>query len=178
MERVREREGAEESEIKQTVNWSSLFCHVLDLLWVCLLWVHLFLDLIQVHPPPPPPFCFQGLYPESHGIVDNNMFDFNISSKKFKISSDIKNDPRWWGGEPVSHAWLNVGLLTGHWVIQLAIKSHIKTWKIQLVWEKGPRLWKPKPWICTGGEGWGVGWRESTEKDFMEIKKGGGGNKY
>lgn len=44
-----------------------------------------------------------GLYPESHGIIDNSMFDFNISSKGFSISSSVAGDPRWWGGDPI---WL------------------------------------------------------------------------
>ena len=169
MERVREREGAEEAEIKPTVNWSSLFCHVLDLLWVRLLLVHLFLDLIQVHPPPHP--LFQGLYPESHGIVDNNMFDFSISSKKFKISSDIKNDPRWWGGEPVSHAWLIVGLLTGCWVI-LTAGHQVPQQTLNNTTGLGERtetVETKRMNLYQGRRGEGVGWSESIEKYFMEI---------
>lgn len=46
-------------------------------------------------------FYVQGLYPESHGIIDNNMFDFNIS-QKFSLTGSIKYNPQWWGGEPVS----------------------------------------------------------------------------
>jgi hypothetical protein len=45
----------------------------------------------------------QGLYPESHGIVDNNMYDTDIK-EKFSLSSPNASDPRWWGGEPVSIA--------------------------------------------------------------------------
>ncbi|PVD23081.1 hypothetical protein C0Q70_16343 [Pomacea canaliculata] len=41
-----------------------------------------------------------GLYPESHGIIDNNMFDFNIS-QKFSLTGSIKYNPQWWGGEPL-----------------------------------------------------------------------------
>ena len=44
---------------------------------------------------------FQGLYPESHGIIDNNMYDMNIG-KRFYLGSNTSSDPRWWGGEPVS----------------------------------------------------------------------------
>lgn len=46
-------------------------------------------------------FFLQGLYPESHGIVDNNMYDTEIT-EKFSLSSPNATDPRWWGGEPVS----------------------------------------------------------------------------
>ncbi|XP_056017946.1 uncharacterized protein LOC125670329 isoform X2 [Ostrea edulis] len=41
-----------------------------------------------------------GLYPESHGIVDNNMYDTDIK-EKFSLSSPNASDPRWWGGEPI-----------------------------------------------------------------------------
>lgn len=41
-----------------------------------------------------------GLYPESHGIVDNNMYDTEIT-EKFSLSSPNATDPRWWGGEPI-----------------------------------------------------------------------------
>ncbi|KAL8580376.1 hypothetical protein ACOMHN_037475 [Nucella lapillus] len=59
-----------------------------------------------------------GLYPESHGIIDNNMYDFNISQERFSIASAVTNDPRWWGGEPI---WLtaqkqNVSSASFFWV--------------------------------------------------------------
>lgn len=44
---------------------------------------------------------FQGLYPESHGIVDNNMYDEKINDT-FHIYTNAKSNPAWWGGEPVS----------------------------------------------------------------------------
>ncbi|XP_062952753.1 ectonucleotide pyrophosphatase/phosphodiesterase family member 3 isoform X1 [Cynocephalus volans] len=43
-----------------------------------------------------------GLYPESHGIVDNNMYDVNLN-KNFSLSSAEKSNPAWWLGQPV---WL------------------------------------------------------------------------
>lgn len=43
-----------------------------------------------------------GLYPESHGIIDNNMYDMEIG-KRFYLGSETASDPRWWGGEPI---WL------------------------------------------------------------------------
>ncbi|CAO2628241.1 Ectonucleotide pyrophosphatase/phosphodiesterase family member 3 [Lemmus lemmus] len=43
-----------------------------------------------------------GLYPESHGIIDNNMYDVHFN-KNFSLSSVEKNNPAWWGGQPI---WL------------------------------------------------------------------------
>ncbi|XP_063089552.1 ectonucleotide pyrophosphatase/phosphodiesterase family member 3 isoform X2 [Cavia porcellus] len=43
-----------------------------------------------------------GLYPESHGIIDNNMYDVTFN-KNFSLSSTEKNNPKWWGGQPI---WL------------------------------------------------------------------------
>ncbi|KAK7482275.1 hypothetical protein BaRGS_00026518 [Batillaria attramentaria] len=56
-----------------------------------------------------------GLYPESHGIVDNTMYDPDIG-ERFSISSDNKSDPRWWGGEPVSLGLAFVSRLTVIWI--------------------------------------------------------------
>uniref|UniRef100_A0A452IVN3 SMB domain-containing protein n=1 Tax=Gopherus agassizii TaxID=38772 RepID=A0A452IVN3_9SAUR len=41
-----------------------------------------------------------GLYPESHGIIDNNMYDVNLS-QSFSLSGQAKFDPVWWKGQPV-----------------------------------------------------------------------------
>ncbi|KAM6991730.1 LOW QUALITY PROTEIN: ectonucleotide pyrophosphatase/phosphodiesterase family member 1 [Tautogolabrus adspersus] len=43
-----------------------------------------------------------GLYPESHGIVDNKMYDVTQNSF-FTLKSDEKFNPKWYQGEPV---WL------------------------------------------------------------------------
>ncbi|HMT08437.1 MAG TPA: ectonucleotide pyrophosphatase/phosphodiesterase [Pyrinomonadaceae bacterium] len=40
-----------------------------------------------------------GLYPQNHGIVENNVYDFGelfTMSKRREVQ-----DPRWWGGEPI-----------------------------------------------------------------------------
>jgi len=42
---------------------------------------------------------FQGMYPESHGIVNHVMFDETIG-ELFNIDN-AKNDARWWKAEPV-----------------------------------------------------------------------------
>ncbi|NWX26969.1 ENPP3 phosphodiesterase, partial [Notiomystis cincta] len=43
-----------------------------------------------------------GLYPESHGIIDNNMYDVNLNAH-FSLSGEEKFKPAWWQGQPV---WL------------------------------------------------------------------------
>ncbi|XP_048700500.1 ectonucleotide pyrophosphatase/phosphodiesterase family member 3 isoform X2 [Caretta caretta] len=43
-----------------------------------------------------------GLYPESHGIIDNNMYDVNLS-QSFSLSGQAKFNPIWWKGQPI---WL------------------------------------------------------------------------
>uniref|UniRef100_A0A8C4LMG6 Ectonucleotide pyrophosphatase/phosphodiesterase family member 3 n=1 Tax=Equus asinus TaxID=9793 RepID=A0A8C4LMG6_EQUAS len=53
-----------------------------------------------------------GLYPESHGIIDNNMYDVNLN-KSFSLSSVEKNDPAWWHGQPVWLTAMNEGLKAG-----------------------------------------------------------------
>ena len=46
-------------------------------------------------------FYFQGLYPESHGVIDNSMFDIEME-KSFSLGSSEKFNADWYGGEPVS----------------------------------------------------------------------------
>ncbi|XP_068866861.1 ectonucleotide pyrophosphatase/phosphodiesterase family member 3 isoform X2 [Aphelocoma coerulescens] len=43
-----------------------------------------------------------GLYPESHGIIDNNMYDVYLNAH-FSLSGEEKFKPAWWKGQPV---WL------------------------------------------------------------------------
>uniref|UniRef100_U3KB59 Ectonucleotide pyrophosphatase/phosphodiesterase 3 n=1 Tax=Ficedula albicollis TaxID=59894 RepID=U3KB59_FICAL len=43
-----------------------------------------------------------GLYPESHGIIDNNMYDVGLNAH-FSLSGEEKFKPAWWKGQPV---WL------------------------------------------------------------------------
>ncbi|XP_012590755.1 PREDICTED: ectonucleotide pyrophosphatase/phosphodiesterase family member 3 [Condylura cristata] len=53
-----------------------------------------------------------GLYPESHGIIDNNMYDVNLN-KNFSLSSVTKNDPAWWQGQPIWLTAMYQGLTAG-----------------------------------------------------------------
>ncbi|KAK3506939.1 hypothetical protein QTP70_031210 [Hemibagrus guttatus] len=41
-----------------------------------------------------------GLYPESHGIVDNKMYDVHLNAH-FSVKTDEKFNPAWYQGEPV-----------------------------------------------------------------------------
>ncbi|XP_033991375.1 ectonucleotide pyrophosphatase/phosphodiesterase family member 1 [Trematomus bernacchii] len=41
-----------------------------------------------------------GLYPESHGIVDNKMYDMKLDAF-FSLKTDEKLNPKWYQGEPV-----------------------------------------------------------------------------
>ncbi|NXY40951.1 ENPP3 phosphodiesterase, partial [Ceuthmochares aereus] len=43
-----------------------------------------------------------GLYPESHGIIDNSMYDVDLN-KHFSLSGTEKFEPSWWNGQPI---WL------------------------------------------------------------------------
>ncbi|XP_078481521.1 venom phosphodiesterase-like [Ciona intestinalis] len=58
-----------------------------------------------------------GLYPESHGIVDNTMYDHE-HEEKFSIGSPNSYHPFWWGGEPIWVTTSNQGLksATYFWV--------------------------------------------------------------
>ncbi|KAM5158035.1 autotaxin isoform 3-T3 [Mantella aurantiaca] len=46
-----------------------------------------------------------GLYPESHGIVGNSMYD-PVFDANFSIRSQEKFNARWWGGQPL---WITAG---------------------------------------------------------------------
>src|SRR5581483_8888499 len=41
-----------------------------------------------------------GLYPEHHGMVGNAMID-PATGRRFSMRTAEKNDPMWWGGEPL-----------------------------------------------------------------------------
>lgn len=43
----------------------------------------------------------QGLYPESHGIVDNKMYDVSLKAF-FSLKTEEKFNSKWYQGEPVS----------------------------------------------------------------------------
>uniref|UniRef100_A0A8C7K0K6 SMB domain-containing protein n=1 Tax=Oncorhynchus kisutch TaxID=8019 RepID=A0A8C7K0K6_ONCKI len=53
-----------------------------------------------------------GMYSESHGLVDNKMYDpvFNAS---FSLSNDEKSNPRWYFGQPIWHTASYQGLRAG-----------------------------------------------------------------
>uniref|UniRef100_A0A673TPM5 Ectonucleotide pyrophosphatase/phosphodiesterase family member 3 n=1 Tax=Suricata suricatta TaxID=37032 RepID=A0A673TPM5_SURSU len=53
-----------------------------------------------------------GLYPESHGIIDNNMYDVTLN-RNFSLSSKEKDNPAWWQGQPIWLTAMYQGLKTG-----------------------------------------------------------------
>uniref|UniRef100_A0A8C3TNY5 Ectonucleotide pyrophosphatase/phosphodiesterase 3 n=1 Tax=Catharus ustulatus TaxID=91951 RepID=A0A8C3TNY5_CATUS len=66
-----------------------------------------------------------GLYPESHGIIDNNMYDVDLNAH-FSLSGEEKFKPAWWKGQPV---WLtamyqNLTAGTFFWPGSDPINSH------------------------------------------------------
>lgn len=82
----------------------------------------------------------QGLYPESHGIVDNKMYDVSRNAF-FSLKSDEKFNPKWYQGEPVSE---------GRWV-----------WRCFSVWfkQQSESGWHTPPRSADGmfaADVWGV----------------------
>ncbi|XP_071997619.1 ectonucleotide pyrophosphatase/phosphodiesterase family member 3 isoform X1 [Engystomops pustulosus] len=53
-----------------------------------------------------------GLYPESNGIIDNNMYDYNMN-KAFSLSGNEKFNATWWQGQPVWLTAMYQGLKAG-----------------------------------------------------------------
>ncbi|XP_007669807.2 ectonucleotide pyrophosphatase/phosphodiesterase family member 3 [Ornithorhynchus anatinus] len=53
-----------------------------------------------------------GLYPESHGIIDNSMYDVTIN-KNFSLSSNEKFNSVWWAGQPIWLTAMYQGLKAG-----------------------------------------------------------------
>ncbi|KAL4630020.1 ectonucleotide pyrophosphatase/phosphodiesterase family member 3-like [Arapaima gigas] len=53
-----------------------------------------------------------GLYAESHGLIDNNMYD-PVFDTSFSLSNSEKSNPRWYLGQPIWHTVMNQGLKAG-----------------------------------------------------------------
>ncbi|XP_051991794.1 ectonucleotide pyrophosphatase/phosphodiesterase family member 3 isoform X1 [Xyrauchen texanus] len=53
-----------------------------------------------------------GLYAESHGLVDNNMYD-PVFDASFSLSSSEKDNPRWYQGQPIWNTVTYQGLKAG-----------------------------------------------------------------
>ncbi|KAG8444561.1 hypothetical protein GDO86_009645 [Hymenochirus boettgeri] len=53
-----------------------------------------------------------GLYPESNGIIDNNMYDVHLN-KFFSLSGSEKFNGYWWNGQPIWLTALYQGLKSG-----------------------------------------------------------------
>ncbi|XP_063773377.1 ectonucleotide pyrophosphatase/phosphodiesterase family member 3 isoform X2 [Pseudophryne corroboree] len=53
-----------------------------------------------------------GLFPESNGIIDNNMYDYN-TNKMFSLSGNEKFNETWWHGQPLWLTAMYQGLKAG-----------------------------------------------------------------
>lgn len=53
-----------------------------------------------------------GLYPESNGLIDNNMYDPDMDAS-FSLSSAEKDNPAWYLGQPIWHTASYQGLKSG-----------------------------------------------------------------
>ncbi|KAE8602451.1 hypothetical protein XENTR_v10013997 [Xenopus tropicalis] len=53
-----------------------------------------------------------GLYPESNGIIDNNMYDVHMN-KHFSLSGNEKFNESWWNGQPIWLTAMYQGLKAG-----------------------------------------------------------------
>uniref|UniRef100_A0A674DGP2 Venom phosphodiesterase 1-like n=1 Tax=Salmo trutta TaxID=8032 RepID=A0A674DGP2_SALTR len=53
-----------------------------------------------------------GMYSESHGLVDNKMYD-PVFDASFSLSNDEKSNPRWYLGQPIWHTASYQGLRAG-----------------------------------------------------------------
>ncbi|XP_029514108.1 venom phosphodiesterase 1 [Oncorhynchus nerka] len=53
-----------------------------------------------------------GMYSESHGLVDNKMYD-PVFDASFSLSNDEKSNPRWYFGQPIWHTASYQGLRAG-----------------------------------------------------------------
>ncbi|XP_024123375.1 ectonucleotide pyrophosphatase/phosphodiesterase family member 2 isoform X4 [Oryzias melastigma] len=69
-----------------------------------------------------------GLYPESHGIIGNSMYDPQFDAF-FNLRSQEKLNHRWWGGQPI---WITAGkqgvkAATFFWPVSIPIERRILT---------------------------------------------------
>jgi Uncharacterized proteins of the AP superfamily len=75
-----------------------------------------------------------GLYPDNHGIIENNMFDADINAVfGLRIREQVQN-PLWWGGEPI---WV-----TAEQQGQIAASFFFPGTET-LIKGKQPEYWKP-----------------------------------
>lgn len=66
-----------------------------------------------------PSFHLQGLYPESNGLIDNNMYD-PVFDASFSLSTSEKDNPAWYLGQPVS-------VFSYHWQLKAKTENARKS---------------------------------------------------
>ncbi|XP_048849969.1 ectonucleotide pyrophosphatase/phosphodiesterase family member 2-like isoform X2 [Brienomyrus brachyistius] len=69
-----------------------------------------------------------GLYPESHGIVDNSMYD-PVFDANFLLRGREKLNHRWWGGQPIWITAVKQGVKAGtfFWPVVIPLERRILT---------------------------------------------------
>lgn len=72
----------------------------------------------------------QGLYPESHGIVDNKMYDVSLKAF-FSLKTKEKFNSKWYQGEPVSEG--RRACKCAVTVLILKKKKHTHTQRLKVV---------------------------------------------
>ncbi|XP_029957856.1 autotaxin isoform X2 [Salarias fasciatus] len=84
-----------------------------------------------------------GLYPESHGIVGNSMYD-PVFDANFNLRSREKLNHRWWGGQPIWITAVKQGLkaATFFWPVTISLERRILT---MLQWLHLPE--KERPYV-------------------------------
>ncbi|XP_061839406.1 autotaxin [Nerophis lumbriciformis] len=82
-----------------------------------------------------------GLYPESHGIIDNAMYD-PVFDATFTLRSREKLNHRWWGGQPIWITALKQGVkaATFFWPAAIPLERRILT---MLQWLHLPEVDRP-----------------------------------
>ncbi|XP_049585997.1 autotaxin [Syngnathus scovelli] len=82
-----------------------------------------------------------GLYPESHGIVGNSMYD-PVFDATFTLRSREKLNHRWWGGQPIWITALRQGVKASSffWPVTIPLERRILT---MLQWLQLPEVERP-----------------------------------
>uniref|UniRef100_A0A8C6TTX8 Ectonucleotide pyrophosphatase/phosphodiesterase family member 3 n=1 Tax=Neogobius melanostomus TaxID=47308 RepID=A0A8C6TTX8_9GOBI len=67
-----------------------------------------------------------GLYPESNGLIDNNMYDPDMDAS-FSLSSPEKDNPAWYHGQPIWHTAAYQGLKSATFFCKVPFEERVFT---------------------------------------------------
>uniref|UniRef100_A0A6Q2XVI9 SMB domain-containing protein n=1 Tax=Esox lucius TaxID=8010 RepID=A0A6Q2XVI9_ESOLU len=73
-------------------------------------------------------YALSGLYPESHGIVGNSMYD-PVFNANFNLRGREKLNHRWWGGQPIWITAVKQGVKAGtfFWPFSIPLERRVMT---------------------------------------------------